>query len=181
MFARQPDALPDDGWNLLIDGASRLFDNLTEVETDFYAGAVTDALKAYDGTGTGSLLIAELAISQLIRSVTIEANAYPVPPFEVGTPLTGGGNTLDILDSSVWESGFVIFIDAEWAPTFDTVPPDVTSAVIELVLHEWRKRDPAFASISNAENSVLLQPIPPTVQATVDKLKAAYSQRCLFA
>jgi hypothetical protein len=374
-FARQPDALPDDQWQFLINGASRLFDNLTEVEPDFYG--LPQNPRMFVGSDTEFLLIDRLAESQEIRSVTIEADAYPVPPFTLignvagladdfndgvidttkWAPFTYGGYSdqitvaeqnghfevimpdgpiwnfsgggmhdakgglnmygrmaeisvvqvtrscyfalwyawpigvwistdginllfqrknndnsisqsqipydplitkwrmthdprdnswffstyknavwtvqfhslpadypsvtamgLDIqasdfssgrpdgekfiidnfvstagdlagtsevmlqtLDGSLWQAPWKIFINADWAPVFEAVPFDIQYAVTEMVIHEWRKSDPAFASISNAENSILLDEIPPTAQATVDKYKAQYTQRCFFA
>lgn len=88
---------------------------------------------------------------------------------------------LETLDGTVWQKDVAVFIDANWSAAFAYVPADVNFAVIEMALHQWRKSDPAFASISNAENSILLDPVPPTAKATIEKYRAMYTNRVFFA
>lgn len=175
-FARQGEALDDASWQTLVTGASRLFDNLCEVEPDFFAGGRNPQI--FIGADLPDLPINDLITPPMVGSVTIESNAYPIPPYEI---VLGFPTSLRTMDGSLWALGIRVFIDADWAPAFAYVPADVNYAVIEMCIHFWRKSDPSFASISQAENSILLAKLPPTAQATVDKYRATYSNRCLFA
>jgi hypothetical protein len=178
LFARQPDALADEGWQLLVSSASRLFDIVCEVETDFFARPPNP--QYYDGNDSQLLPIDALTPARRVESVTIENDAYTVPAYSVA--VVGPVTSLDAGAGGKWHSGSRVVVRADWAPS-DTpqIAVDVSQAVAEMAVHIWRKSDPSFASISSAENSILLEELPPTARATATKYRAAYSNRCLFA
>jgi len=180
-FARQPDALSNDAWEILVTSASRLFDTACEVEPDFFARPLNP--QYYAGNDSQLLPIGQLTEARSIESVTIENDAYELPDYSV--LVVGPLTSLDAGAGGKWHSGTRVIVRADWAPALpDTppaIPPEVQLAVIEMALHIWRKSDPSFASISSAENSVLLHELPPTAEIAVAKYRAMYSNRCLFA
>jgi hypothetical protein len=178
-FARQPDALTDAGWQLLVSSASRLFDTVCEVEPEFFARPLNP--QYFAGNDARLLPILALTDNREIHSVAIEGAAYTVPPFYT-VLVVGDITSLDAGDGYKWETGSRVQVRADWKPVAAAaIPPDVKHAVTEMAVHAWRRSDPSFTAISQAENSILLAELPPTAQAAADKYRAMYSDRCLFA
>ena len=187
--------------DLLVTAASRLFDNLCEVEEDFFAPApdpVDYTDRDFIGNGTAYLrLLPYTALNDtdpvLMNEGTIEDPSYVSTNLPDYIEREGG---LVVLDKTLrtnydtsyytgvnrfvgWPDGKQIRVSANWGWT--ETPADVQLACVHLCYHLWRTADPAFAVISSADGTVRATPIPAVVKATVDKYRAEYSQKALFA
>lgn len=196
-FAQEPFALEDStAWDTLTTAASRLFDNLVEVDDDFFntAGATfTDRDFIGDGTAylkldpyteldsTDPVLINE----GTINDVDFDDNNLPEYVARNGmlvaldrTNQVYAGEWTYPNRFTGWPDGVQIRVSAKWG--FTAVPKDVKVAVIQIALHMFRTQDAAFAEISGAEKVVPLA-LPPTAQKIIDNYREKYSRRFVIA
>jgi hypothetical protein len=193
-FAHEFAALDAPGQTLIVTSASRLFDNLCEVEEDFFAeedGTTED--RYFIGDGTAYLKLPPYVD---LDTVALNDGTVDVPDYtadNVPSYIEQDG-MLVVLDKTKlqepeaasypnrftgWPGGVQIRVSAIWG--FATVPSDVQLAVIHLALHLWRTADPAFAVISNAAGDALAsRTVPKVAQSVIDKYKAKYSQKAIF-
>ncbi len=194
-FAQEFNALDTGGATLIIASASRLFDKLAEVSDDFFAAAdssFTD--RDFIGDGTAYLKIdphTELNSSDpvLINNGTIndpDFVATDIPEYVVRD------STLVVLDKTNqnfnrvtpeydrftgWPDGVQIRVSAKWG--FDAIPSDITLAVAQIAIQQWRTADPAFTAISQSEGA--LPAIPLQAEEIAKKYREIYSRRMIFA
>lgn len=194
-FAHEFAALSDaNAVDTLITAASRLFDNLCEVDEDFFAAASgTYADRTFIGDGTAYLkLDPYISLDDnpvAINEGTIEDEDYitdNVPEYaEKEGMLVVLAKTqrlrfsLDGGRFEGWPEGKQIEVTANWG--FAAVPADVQMATVHLALHLWRTADPAFAQISNADNTVSVRTVPKVAEVVIDKYRERYSRRAIFA
>lgn len=183
-FAHEFPALADqNAVDTLLTAASRLFDNLTGVNEDFYQQAPDPAsytTRTFYGNGTGYLPVDPYTALNPINPVVVDAaNSYDVPPY------TERDGMLVLYGSYVsrftgWNDGVSVAISANWG--FAEIPADVQLATVHIAIHLWRTADPAFATISNAENAaVRIETIPKIARDIVNAYKAKYWPGFAFA
>lgn len=185
-------ALSDANWAILATAASRLFDNLAEVEEGFFASAGSSSAKTFIGNGTAYLKLPPF--TELVGEdeddpvVIIADDEYEVPDYELV------GSSLVVLDRTQrqnfnefspstrfegWRDGIKITVWAKWG--FTAVPKDIVYAVIQIAHSMWKQADPSFASVANVDGSLAQVSVPATAQKIIDKYREEYSQRALFA
>jgi hypothetical protein len=194
---------------LVATAASRLFDNLCQVEENFFSAAEANATgRDFFGDGTAYLKLdpyVSLGVTDPVAIVDNDDNAQEVPDyFEQNGYLVikGYGQgipTRDVLnapsnfeglsnwnaapsDSSPfagWAKDFKITVTARWG--FTAIPADVKQAVIQLAIHLWRMGDPAFTAISQSGQPYQPPAVPNQVKEIADRYREKYSQVALFA
>lgn len=201
-FAQQPDSLgggPDDtSWALLATSASRLFDNLAEVDDSFFAGqGDTPAFTNQDfiGDGTAYLKLAPYTALNTVTPVLINDGTTAAPNFTATNvpdyiEKTGMLVVLDKTNQNFrlvlpdanrfqgWPDGVQIRVSAKWG--FSAVPSDIKLAVIQIALYMFRGMDPATTVITNTEKAVNQANLPTFVTETAKQYKALYSRNALF-
>ena len=181
-------------WEDLAEAASRMFDSLCEVSEDFFAeenGLTED--RDFIGDGTAYLKLPPYVD---LDSVTMNDGTIADPDYtddNVPDYIAKDG-MLIVLSKTVraaptsafypnrftgWPDGAQIRVAAVWG--FEFVPADIQIAVSKIALNQWRMSDPVNADNTNATSEELIDGIPASVWATVEKYREKYSQRCLFA
>lgn len=199
-FAHEFKALADsDAVDTLITAASRLFDNLCEVDEDFFAPGDAEedpdfTERDFVGDGTAYLkLDPYIALDDdpiSINEGTIlddDFDVVNVPEYveRSGMLVVLGKTTYQRFTPSGmnrfvgWPDGKQIRVSANWG--FSAIPADVQMATVHLALHLWRTADPAFAQISNADNTVSVRTVPRVAEVVIEKYREKYSRRALFA
>jgi hypothetical protein len=194
-FAREYEGLPSaEAWELLANAACLQFDTLTEVPAGFYEQAGTEsAQKVFNGSG-----IAYMALPPFVAgSLDIESATINGRPFEIEIYLQGEEGRQYLIDRKAMEQsgafsadlnknrfvgfpfGGQIALSALWG--FSEVPADLRLACIQIALYIWRQSDPSFATISNADNQLILRELPPSAILTVEKYRQKYTRREVFA
>lgn len=181
-------------WDDLAEAASRMFDRLCEVTDDFFAeesGLTED--KDFIGNGTAYL---QLPPYIDLDGVTINNGTVAAPDYTTDNvpDYIEQNGALVILDKvrpiadyhaiynnryAGWPHGAQIRVSAVWG--FEFPPKDVQIAVSKIALNQWRMSDPVNADNTNATSEPLIDGIPASVWATVEKYKEKYSQKWLFA
>lgn len=195
-FAHEFAALEDaNAVETLITAASRLFDNLCEVNEDFFSVASgTFADRTFVGDGTAYLKI-DPYISLADNPVAINEGTIDEADFltENVPDYSEQNGMLVVLAKTQyqrfgltgigrfegWPDGKQIEVTANWG--FSAVPADVQMAVVHIAIHTWRTADPAFAQISNADNTVSVRTVPRVAEVVIEKYREKYSRRALFA
>jgi hypothetical protein len=162
----------------LVTRASRMFDNLTGVSDDFFAAAADPAeysIRNYYGNGTGYLVVDPYTALNPTDPIVIDPDySYEIPAYtERDGMLVRYGSYVSRLIG--WDDGVRVSVSANWG--FTAVPAPVTQATAGLAIHLFRTTDPAFATISAAENVEL----PAYVQTIIDTYKAKYTKEMAFA
>ncbi len=181
-------------WDDLAEAASRMFDSLCEVEEDFFAeenGLTED--RDFIGDGTAYLKLPPYVD---LDTVTINDGTIEVPDYTTDNvpDYYAKDGTLIVLDKTKqqtalsafrwnrftgWPDGAQIRVSAIWGFAF--VPKDIQIAVSKIALNQWRLSDPVNAENTNATAEPLIDGIPASVWATVEKYREKYSRKCLFA
>lgn len=181
-------------WDDLATAASRMFDSLCEVSDDFFAeesGLTED--RDFIGDGTAYLKVPPYVD---LDTVTINDGTIETPDYTTDNvpEYIAKDATLIVLEKTKmaapysafypyrfagWPDGAQIRVAAVWG--FEFTPVDIQIAVSKIALYQWRISDPVNADNTNATAEPLIDGIPASVWATVEKYKAKYSQRCLFA
>lgn len=183
-FSHEFEALNDaNAVSTLVTAASRLFDNLTGVNADFYQKAPSPAsysTRTFYGNGTGYLPVDPYTALNPVTPIVVDAaNAYDVPPY------TERDGMLVLYGSYVnrfigWNDGVSVTISANWG--FAEIPADVQLATIHLALALWRTADPAFSVIAGAEGAATrIETIPKVARDIVTAYKAKYWPGFSFA
>lgn len=198
-FAHEFAALGNTGQDLLATSASRLFDRLCEVDDDFFdAAAGTFSDRDFIGDGTAYLRIGPHTALNITDPVLINMEPLDavadfvndnVPPYlDRGDYLIVLANTRYMRPEAAsyplrfegWPHGRQIRVSAKWG--FAGIPEDVTLATAHIAIHLWRTADPAFATISNAEGAASRAvTVPQVAREIIDKYKAKYSDKAVFA
>jgi hypothetical protein len=76
-----------------------------------------------------------------------------------------------------WRDGVKVTVSAKWG--FTAIPAEVTYAVCQIALLQWRQREPAVAITDNLD--IQAAGLSPTTRAIVDKYRGLYSRKSLFA
>lgn len=170
-------AIPDSELNLLIERASRIFDQLCGVESGhFEPTSGTASARTFYGDGTYFLKLDPYVAGSLNATITVPSQ-YTAPDFierdgylqitsSDGIPLSRS------YYGSVegWWMNVPITVSAKWG--FSATPQDVKYAVIELSVNLWRETDPANIKLINLEGQPLREKYPPRVKMIADKYRA---------
>lgn len=177
--------------DLVIEAASRLFDNLCEVSEGFFELVSDDFYvdRTFYGDDTAYLKLDPFTqLNDTDPVVIIDPDyAYDVPAYVVKD------FTLVALDATKqkdtdymsthrfrgWNDAVPVIVSAKWG--WAAIPADVTLATAHLFFHLWRTADPAFAQISNADNTLSVRTVPQIAQSVIDKYREKYSRRIVFA
>lgn len=170
-------AIPDTELDALIERASRIFDQLSGVEPEYFEPAgVSATARTFYGDGTYFLKLDPYVAGSLNATITvpsqytapdfIERNGYLQITSSDGIPLSRS------YYGSVegWWMNVPITVTARWG--YDATPEDVKYAVIELSINLWRETDPANIKLVNLEGQPLREKYPPRVKLIADKYRA---------
>lgn len=160
--AQAPEASDTATWDLYAEGASRLFDKLTEVPDNFYDAADADpSEKNFYGNGIDMLALPPFVGT--ISQILIDDEAI-----EDDYRLLDNYYLINLDDR--FHADQTIKITARWG--FASVPADVKLVVTELAIFLWRNRDPHFARLSETG---LYPDLSPTVKQIIKKFRDRYS------
>lgn len=118
------------------------------------------------GDGTNYLRLPPYVPGTLGAAVTVP-DGYTAPDFVargdylVMSDSTGVLSTSPFLSVSGWWQGVAVTVSAKWG--YSETPPDVQTAVIELVINLWRETDPASIKLVNIEGIAIREKLPPRV------------------
>lgn len=181
----------------LLSAASRFFDNQCEVTEDFFAVAGnTESDRDFVGNGTAYLQLDPYTTLNATDPVKLNDGSVATPDFTttnvpdyverdgalVVLDRTGNqGFTQDGRNRFVgWPEGKQIRVSAKWG--FSAIPADVQIACVHIAYHLWRVGDPAFAVISNADNTASRPlTLPQIARTIIDKYRQRYSRSAIFA
>jgi hypothetical protein len=167
--------------DLLVTAASRLFDNLTGVEIDFYAPAPDPAaytVRNYYGNGTGYLPLDPYTELNPVEAVVVDPDhAYDIPDYIEKDGMLIHYATY-VGKNVGWNDGVRVAVSANWG--FVETPADVQIACVHLAYHLWRTADPAFSQIVNLDNSVAVRTVPEVAQQVVNAYKGKFTQASPF-
>lgn len=170
-------AIPDTELDALIERASRIFDQLSGVEPEYFEPAgVSATARTFYGDGTYFLKLDPYVAGSLNATITVPSQ-YTAPDFierdgylqitsSDGIPLSRS------YFGSVegWWMNVPITVTARWG--YDATPEDVKYAVIELSINLWRETDPANVKLVSLEGQPLREKYPPRVKLIADKYRA---------
>lgn len=202
-FAQEFDTLSPSGQTIVVEAASRLFDNLVGVEEGFFDAAPDSGYttKTLYGDGTAYLKLPPYTVLNPTDPITIvdadgtelevpeyyEQNGYLVikdyragVPIRLNTPFYGSpyadysGPAYGVATSFTgWQVNQKITVSARWGCS--AIPADIKQAVIQLAIHLWRTGDPAFQAISQSGEPFTAPTIPAQAQAIADKYRDKYT------
>lgn len=194
-FAQEFNALDAAGKGVVIAAASRLFDKLAEVSNDFFAvSSAAFSNRDFIGDGTAYLKIDPNTELNSTNPVLINTGTIDVPSFvTTSNPGYVVRDTMLIVLAKTnqnfrlltpeanrftgWPQGVQIRVSAKWG--FTAVPSDITMAVAQLAIQQWRTGDPAFTAIS--QSGAALPAIPLQAEEIAKKYREIYSRRMIFA
>lgn len=180
-------------WDDLATAASRMFDRYCEVEDDYFAeedGTTDD--KFFIGDGTAYLKLPPYVD---LDSVVINEGTITVPDYlatNVPEYIESNGSLI-ILDRvkgiwphfggvkryEGWPLGKQIRVSAIWG--WIEIPKDVQIAVSKIALATWRMSDPVNADNTEATAEPLVDGLPASVWAVIEKYREKHTQKFMFA
>jgi hypothetical protein len=194
MFAQEFDGLDPSGQALIITAASRLFDNLADVEADTFKQAAGESDRVVYGNGTAWLRIppyvGPLGVDPVVilddEDVEMELPEYfekdgylVIRGYGQGVPTRDRADAILVQTFEGWPINKEITVSANWG--FETVPFDIQFAVIQLAIHLWRTGDPAFTSMSQSGEPFTAPAIPAQVTEIAERYRMKYHEKAYFA
>lgn len=185
-FAQEFTSLGDQQ-ELILEAASRFFDNQTEVSDGFFNAVSGESDKVFIGDGTAYLKLPPYTYlgADPIVILDNDDDEVEIPLYlEQDGFLVIRGQGIrrrnPVTDSfKGWPVNAEITVSASWG--FAAVPADVRMAVIQIALHWWRMGDPAFTVVSGTATAVGTDSIPPQSKVVIEKYRRKYSQVASFA
>lgn len=188
-------------WDDLATGASRMFDKLAEVEDDYFAQGdvvdpVTYSVKNFIGDGTAYLKLPPFIALNPVDPVTINNGTILLPSYSTSnvpeyvavdkhlvvlSRTTGGyfGSYFDGRNRFTgWPERSQIKVSANWG--WSAIPKDVQIATAKIALHNWRISDPVNADNTEAVSEAIIDGLPASVWAIVEKYRRKYSEQFIF-
>lgn len=172
-------ALTDAELDALIEQASRHFDLVCGLTPGYFnppAFPFATTQTIY-GDGTNYLKLPPYVAGSLSSTITLP-DGYTAPSFVaqngflVLSTSTGGLPPFSWFPSwpNGWYSGIAVAVTAIWG--FESTPPDVKEAVIELIINLVRETDPATVKLVNIEGQPLREKLPPRVADIARRYRA---------
>lgn len=177
-------AITETALSVLIERASRIFDQLCGVEPEHFEPAGVNATpRTFYGDGTYFLKLDPYVPGSLNATITVPSQ-YTAPDFierDGYLQITGSDGILlsrSYYDAAEgWWMNVPVTVSAKWG--YVDTPQDVKHAVIELAANLWQETDPSNIKLRNLEGQPLREKYPPRVKMIADKYRIR-TKKALF-
>lgn len=162
--AEAPEASADAVFDALATSVSRMFDQMSEVPTDFFA-VTDDTLKTLD------FYIEKSQYCRVVPPILSDLTSVEVADTAIAATAYYQEGQFIVL-SEVKESRTKISVEAKFG--FSAIPADIKQACIEQAILMWRRRDLNFTEIAGVSSQVVASEYSPTFLSVSKEYRDKY-------